>query len=233
MTKEKIKRSVSKGKSLYSFSQKTGLSIKHLYPSFKTLIFIAGCLLAIAAGCESSRKKSPDEKIRLLKQQNSQLQDQIKEAMEKNTQLQKRLNTLTAIKSQHRLDDIYNLKKVNIGGFTNISDKDKDSLYEKLIVYIQPLDTDGDIIKAIGSVEVQLWNLEKPQNQAMLGHWHVDADELRKFWISSFISTNYRLIFDLPEKIGQTDEPLTVRLIFIDYLTGKTFKQQKQIKPML
>jgi hypothetical protein len=35
----------------------------------------------------------------------------------------------------------------------------------------------------------------------------------------------------LPETIDDFEEPLTVKVAFTDYLTGKVFKEQKEIKP--
>jgi len=80
-------------------------------------------------------------------------------------------------------------------------------------------------------VEVQLWDLSKSDSQALLGQWHVKADELKQNWFSTLIKGNYRLMFDVADKVENFEEPLTVKATFTDYLTGKVFKEQRVIKP--
>ena len=110
-------------------------------------------------------------------------------------------------------------------------DKDEDGKKEKLIVYIQPIDKQGDIIKVLGSVDVELWDLNKDAGQAKLGRWHVGLDELKKNWFTTLIGGNYRLMFDITDKVTDFTEPLTVKVTFTDYLTGRVFKEQRVIKP--
>ena len=130
-----------------------------------------------------------------------------------------------------KLENISSLKTVQIGRYTNLFDKDKDGRIESLIVYIQPLDEEGDKAKWPGAVDVQLWDLNSPQtSQVLLGEWHVRPAELKKLWFSG-LSTNYRLTFDITDKIETYQEPLTVTVTFTDYLTGKVFKEQKAIEP--
>ena len=50
-------------------------------------------------------------------------------------------------------------------------------------------------------------------------------------WFATLITINYRLVFDVPETVENLDVPLTVKVTFTDYLTGKIFKAQKVIKP--
>ena len=87
-----------------------------------------------------------------------------------------------------------------------------------------------DIVKAAGTAHVQLWNLEDPNGQALLGQWQVRPAELHKCWISALVS-DYRIILDVsatPELLAQ---PLTVKVTFTDYLTGEIFRDQHVIKP--
>lgn len=192
----------------------------------------AGSLLAVAAGCDSADRPDPlKEQINSLKQEKTQLTRQIKQSGLENKKLKKQIQVLSGLPADAKLENFYNLQRVKISGFTDFYDKDKDGRKEKLIVYIQPIDQDGDVVKAIGSVEVQLWNLNQPNGQALLGQWRVEPDELRKLWFATLITINYRLTFDVADKIEKLEEPLTVKLTFTDHLSGKVFKEQKVIKP--
>ena len=143
----------------------------------------------------------------------------------------KQIKTLAGIEHELRFENLYNLQNVKIHKYTNLYDKDNDGRYEKLIVYIQPIDEQGDVVKAAGSVDVQLWDLNKDAADAKLGQWHVKPNELKELWFATLITINYRLTFDLPEPIENFNQPLTVKLTFTDYLTGKVFQEQKVIEP--
>jgi ribosome-binding ATPase YchF (GTP1/OBG family) len=192
----------------------------------------AACLLICTAGCENANKKSPlAEQIQQLKQEKTELTRQIERSENENEQLQKQILVLSDLPEEAKAENLYRLQRVKVTRYTNFYDKDKDGQKEKLIVYIQPLDEEGDIVKATGAVDVQLWDLNKEANQALLGQWQVTPEQLKKLWFATLVTINYRLTFDVADKIGNIQEPLTVKVTFTDYLTGKVFKEQKVIRP--
>ena len=201
--------------------------------SHKYLVYLCAYALVLlfAGGCESTNSKIPlVEQIQTLKEEKKQLISQIERFKAGNEQLKKQIQVLSGL-PEDKLEGLYKLQKIKIGRYTNLYDKDKDGKKEKLIVYIQPIDEEGDIVKAAGAVDVQLWDLNKEAGQALLGQWHVKPDELKKLWFATIITINYRLTFDVADKIDKFEEPLTVRVTFTDYLSGKVFKEQKVIKP--
>lgn len=195
----------------------------------KVIIILAGGLLALAAGCENGNAKS--EQIRVLRLEKDKLTWQIKESQAEREQLEKQVEVLAGLGAEVRLANLYTIEKVNVTKYTNLYDKNKDGQAEKLIVYIQPRDAQGDIIKAAGSVEVELWDLSEKQGQALLGEWKVGPENLKKMWFATVVTTNYRLMFDVGDKIEEFDSPLTVKVKFTDYLSGKVFEEQKVIEP--
>jgi hypothetical protein len=195
-------------------------------------IILVGCLLTIAAGCENGGSKpSLKEEINTLRQENTELQSQIEQSKSEAEQLKRQVQVLSDLPPEVRIEDLYDLQKIKITRYTNLYDKNKDGKKEKLIVYIQPIDEEDDIVKATGAVDVQLWNLNKEDGQALLGEWHVEPDELKKNWFATLITINYRLVFDVAGKITGDEEDLVVKVTFTDYLAGKVFKEQKIIKP--
>ena len=207
-------------------SKKTNFIFCGLY------LTVVGCLLVIAAGCENtSGKLSLKEEISILRQEKAELKDQIERSESEAEQLKKQIQVLSDLPADVRLEHLYDIQKIKITRYTGFYDKDKDGKKEKLIVYIQPIDEQGDIVKATGSVDVQLWDLNKQDGEALLGQWRVGPDELEKLWIATLITINYRLPFDAGDIVDKAEGPLTVKVTFTDYLTGKVFNEQRAIKP--
>jgi hypothetical protein len=189
-------------------------------------------LLVLIAGCKNpgGQTVSP-ERIVKLEQEQIQLQREVALLKTENDQLKKQINVLSELPKEVKGENIYCLQRIKIHGYTNIYDKDEDDTKESLIVYIQPIDQDGDIIKAAGEVEIQLWDLNRDDSKALLAQWTVTSEELRKCWLTTLITMNYRMVFNVSDKVEQYEEPLTVKVTFTDYLSGKIFKEQRVIEP--
>jgi hypothetical protein len=126
------------------------------------------------------------------------------------------------------------LQALKIGRYTNIYEEDGNSGTpgnKKLIVYVVPVDETGDDIKAAGAADVQLWDLNKKESEALLGQWQIEPNELKKLWLDSFLGGSYRLVFDVSQIVTKVEKPLTVKVNFTDYLSGKTFTEEFVIKP--
>ena len=147
-----------------------------------------------------------------------------------NEQLKKQISVLQKLPDNVKGENLYKLENVKIHNYSALYDENKDGKLDTLIVRIQPVDNHGDTIKAAGNVEIELWNLNKPEGQAQIGKWQVGLEELKKTWNNTLVA-NYRLTFDISGKIDKLVEPLTLKMIFTDYLTGKTFQGQKVIEP--
>jgi hypothetical protein len=198
----------------------------------KIIVIIAIVLAAVAAGCGGPGKDlARRNELDSLRLEKSRLENEIRKAQEENAQFKEQFRVLSGVEKDVEIEKIYDLKSVRLTKYTNLYDKDDDGDRETLIVYLQPVDNDGDIVKAAGAVDVQLWDLSKEAQHAMLGQWRVEPDELKKLWYNLLLAVNYRLAFDAGEDVAEFKEPLTVKVTFTDYVTGKVFKEQRVIKP--
>jgi hypothetical protein len=198
-------------------------------------ILAAATVLLAGCGIGSERKSAAEMKAQDLERQKATVNTELERCRIENRQLADQIRALSALPKEGR-ENLYELRAVKIAKYTNWYDQDEDGKREKLIVYFQPIDTVGDVVKAAGSVAVQLWNLNDPNSQAMLGQWQVQPAELRKLWYASIVTSTYRLTFDVPAAPAQDltalqAQPLTVRITFTDYLTGKIFHDQQVIEP--
>lgn len=211
--------------------------MKHQWNRSAGACMILAAAAALLAGCGiGSARKSPAEmKARDLERQKATVNTELEQCRIENRQLAEQIRALSALPKEGR-ENLYELRAVRITKYTDWYDRDEDGKREKLIVYLQPIDEMGDVVKAAGSVAVQLWNLNDPNSQALLGQWQVQPAELRKLWYASIVTSTYRLTFDVPATPTQNltalqAQPLTVRVTFTDYLTGKIFHDQQVIEP--
>ncbi|MCK5000693.1 MAG: hypothetical protein KAS23_14215 [Anaerohalosphaera sp.] len=189
-------------------------------------------LLLIAAavtGCSKSTVKPQWEKISELQKKNSLLDQQTKELTEQMEELQKLNKTLASLDKEARSDALNRLDRIEIQNRSGLYDKDDNGTKEKLIVYIKPFDDTPDPFKAAGRVEVELWNLDAEPQQARIGKWTVEPQQLKKLWSATFMTGYFRLTFDLENQIKEPAQNLTIKVKFTDYITGKVLNTQKAI----
>jgi hypothetical protein len=203
---------------------------KALRADFINFAFYILIFAFLFAGCQQSNESKPLQlKIERLTQERAQLREDLAQSNSEKEQLEKQIQALSGLPEDVRLDNLYRLQRVKIHRYTDLLDEDEDGKMEKLVVYVQPVDDDGDIIKATGAVDVQLWDLNQTNGEALLGQWSVGVEELKKRWVT-FLVINYRLTFDLTEKVEHLEKPLTVKVTFTDYLSGKVFNEQRVIE---
>jgi hypothetical protein len=193
-----------------------------------TVTFICAMIL-LACGCGGAKGRiaAATDTVN-LKEQNRQCTDKLHKSQVEVEQLKKQVAVISELKSGLKLESLYNLQSLTITRYTGLYDNEAGKK-ERLVVYIQPIDDDGDVIKATGSVDVELWDLSKPDH-AQLGKWHIEPAELKKMWVATLVSINYRLPFDVGDKILNTKGDLTVKVTFTDYIFGKVFTEQFVVK---
>jgi hypothetical protein len=127
---------------------------------------------------------------------------------------------------QERLDELFTVVDISIGRLTGGADTNLDQPGdEALRVYIRPIDSNGDPIKASSRVEIELFELEGESRR--IGSWSAGPDELRVNWISFGLVQDFVLTF--PWQTAPTREQLVVRVVFTDLLTGRQFEKHQPV----
>lgn len=95
-----------------------------------------------------------------------------------------------------------------------------------LKVVFTPTDDDAQKFKAAGSIVVEAFDLAK-SDQNKIGEWKWDVDQARSKWNGEMIM--YAYVLECPWAQTPTATNLTVKVTFIDELTGRAISSQKQI----
>ncbi len=204
--------------------KKTASAIKY------RLVVAALAVCALVLGCDRGTEKTLFDQIKLLAEEKTELKLQVEKLQGANEELTKRVETLSALGPEVRLEVLGRLESIEISSRSGLYDKDKDGTKESLVVYVRTIDDAGDAIKAVGSVEVQLWDLEA-QDNARLAQWRIKPEELKRLWSSTVMTSYFRLTFDVSELLRDNENELTVKVTFTDYITGNILRKQRVIQP--
>jgi hypothetical protein len=146
-----------------------------------------------------------------------------------NKQLKEQVATLMGIDKPARTEALSTITAIEITSRSGLYDTNKDNKKETLIVYLRPIDDMGDVIKAAGAIDVELWNLNAKPQEALLKSWAIEPKELKKNWSGSLMTCYYKLQFDVNSVLTGKEKDLTLKAQFTDYLTGKVLKGQQVI----
>ena len=94
-----------------------------------------------------------------------------------------------------------------------------------VVVYIRPIDGEGDVIKATGDIQIQLWDLAGATDELLVGEYILDAEHALGRWYGKLMTHHYTV------KCPWRSEPpahneITIRVLFTDYLTGRVLSDQ-------
>ncbi len=196
---------------------------------------LTGCMIAIMAtgGCEQPARPvslaSHEKQLAQLRRDNAQLTEQI---AEKNRQIE----TLQQL-GDKRIDLLPAVERISLGKHTGPIDTDGKPGHDAIKVFLKPIDADGSVIKAAGSVKISLFDLSADESSdesvdekdVLIGQCNWPPEELSKQWSSGFIAYHYSLTCPLPHDaiVAGVKKEITVRVEFVDYVTGKTHTAQK------
>lgn len=185
----------------------------------------------LAGGCNGPAQRDPlknlasaRREVRTLSEKNQALEALVYDQ-------QQQVRSLQAL-GEKRLEKLFYVKQVKLGRYTGPVDLDDDGADDAIKVYLRPIDQHGSEIKAAGEVTIQLFDLAAPAEQNLIGQYHWSVDDLPKQWSSGFVAYHYSFV--CPWKKGPPKhDQITVRVAFLDYLTGKSFSVQKICKVRL
>jgi hypothetical protein len=193
------------------------------------LTIVVGALLLMAAGCQGPETTNKWDKISRLENERANLTAKVLDLEGKNEQLTQQIGTLAKFDRELRFDIVSNLDRVVINKRSGFFDKDDDGKEETLIVYVTTYDDSGDVVKTTGDINLQLWDLSKEPQEALLCQWDVAAKELKQLWMGMMMTNYFRLPYKVAGLVDESQKEYTIRIKFVDYLTGKIFQEQMVI----
>jgi len=191
---------------------------------------MAGLVLAgAAAGC-SRRTDRIDALSGELVQREARIATLTDEAASLKLQLaepQRQIRTLQGL-GERRLENLFRVDRIRLGRYTGGYAEPGAQVDAGVRVYLKCIDTAGDTIKAAGDVTVQLFDLAG-REPVRIGEYAFGVEDIEKHWYAGPLTYHYRFDCPWPDGAAPAHEEVTVRVVFVDYLTGGTFSVQRVV----
>ena len=193
---------------------------------------VAGILTLLAAtccGCLDRNQIDPTLAERdQARQEARKLRKELEQLRTRLAEREKQVENLLAL-GDKRLDKLYLVQRVRFGSATGGIHLDKKPGHDGIKVFLEPIDQHGSVIKAPGAVTIQLFELASPEAKNLLAEYRFDLDETAKHWSSGFLAHHYSFPCRWKARLPKHGE-ITVRVEFLDYLTGKKHTPQQVVK---
>jgi len=188
------------------------------------LAFLPACLLLPAAGCV-------DQEVLKLRRENTMLKEAVEAKDHKLAaqqaaiqELHKRLAEATAI-TEEDLKKIFYPERLVIDTLSGGYNDDGQPGDDGVVVYLKPVDRDGDTLKVVGDIRIELYDLASPPGENRIGVYEVRADDVHQLWYGKFLTYHYTV--KCPWQSGPPrHRELTIRAMFVDYLTQRVITAQ-------
>jgi hypothetical protein len=190
----------------------------------------AAALLALSfltgAGCVSrgnvdvleARLRETQDSLRANERELSQVRNELELAQKETDQLRNRASTVghKVIPAEHaqslgRVSGL-SINRLMSGG----KDQDGDKQDEAIQVIVTPHDSEGDLVKIAGQLEIEAYDLTKSGDDKRIGRWMFEPGEVRKHWHAGFLSSGYQFHLPLDEAPGGKQLLVHARMLTTD-----------------
>lgn len=171
------------------------------------------------------------------------LQRQVLEQKEQIQRLDKRIadqhETIRVLRAQladetgvtpEELEQLFGLSELVIEGRSGGYDTDRKVGDEGVVLYVQPVDNYGDVVKAPGRIEVALYDLNDPSGEFLYHSCVFETAELMdKLWYGKMWTYHYTLKCPWPPSGPPARGRLTAKVVFTHHLTGQRLETQRVV----
>ena len=195
------------------------------WPSCLVLLVV----LSISVGCANKDELLLEAQShnRELRQQLRQSQQRVESQEDTIRRQSEQINNLSKL-GPERLEVLFRVAQIKLGRYSGGTELNKKPGDDGVRVYVIPQDEAGRTVTAAGSIEVNVFNLAD-KDESLLMSYSFSAVEAKKHWQSGGLANHYTITCPWKDKLPSGDE-VTVRVKFIDYLTGQAFTATKQFR---
>jgi hypothetical protein len=139
-----------------------------------------------------SRLRQQEDSVNQLQAQLTTAQSQLQAARRESTDLRTQLADGTRTARVEQVSALGQVEGIELNRYlTGGLDRDGIPGDELLSCLIVPTDSQGNLVKAPGSVSVAVFDLSKPESQQRIGRWEFTPQKSDSLWVSGFLGSGY------------------------------------------
>lgn len=198
---------------------------------------LLGSLLPLAlAGCgqvPAEKYQATQRQLQLAQERVRQLESQIASEQEGFRTLQEQIARLRGLDRKETMDQLVAPVRIDFASMSGGYDADGRAGDDGLVLYIQPFDADGHVIKPAGSLRVLILDPLCPPDQNVVAEYRFDVPTTRKMWYGRLMTHHFSI--RCPWHTGRLPlhSEVTAHVAFFDLLTGRTLTAQKAFNIVL
>ncbi len=187
------------------------------------------------AGCNGFGGNGQVELERTVQEQ----QEQIRTLQEKITDQASTIRGLqTQLTEQRGLrGDAFKMlvypEKIELEPLSGGYDDDAPAGDDGIVLYIRPIDRDGHVVKAAGSLKVVLYDLANPSDRNVIQDYYFDEPTMRAAWFGRMWTHHFTIRCPWPPSGPPAHDEITVDAVFTDLLSGQLLRTQQLFKVTL
>ncbi len=189
---------------------------------------LGAALAACSAGCRSNDKV--ESQLRARESDVHTLKGELGRAEFHNGLLVRELQATRGLPGPfgvvERPSEPYPVRSLRLGRGTRGKPSDAVGGDDALEVMVEPVDTDGQVIKAPGRLHVEVQEVSTEGIKSLLATYDIPADQLRRNWQSGLFNTGYKLTLGWKAWPSLEKLRITARFEMID---GRIFEADKDI----
>jgi hypothetical protein len=190
---------------------------------------------SLLAGCDTVRTEQfleVQREAQAAKEQVARLEGQLSDEQKTVRNLQEQMANLRGM-SPDMMDQLVVPVKIELEKQSGGYDRDNKPGDDGIVLYVRPVDKDGNVIKVAGSIAVTLLDLTKPSTPVVIASYEFDAPTTRSLWYGRLMTNHFTVRCPWPPSGFPTTSEITARVEFTDLLTGRVLTAQERfdIKP--
>lgn len=195
----------------------------------------AGTLLLgalLLSGCNpvpADKFVAVQKEAQAAREEVSRLENQLADEQKTTRHLQEQLANVRG-QDAGTMDALVTPAKIQLASRSGGYNEDGKAGDDGIILYVQPVDKEGDVIKAAGSIKVTLLDLTRPTTPVVVAPYEFDVANTRKLWHGRFMTNHFTIRCPWPPSGPPAGDEVTARIEFHDLLTGRVLTAQEVFK---
>ncbi len=186
--------------------------------------------LTLGSGCAPPPPADDKREMARLQEQNREQKHQIEALLTEVQGLRDQLAKARGFSEEDKAK-IFVPERIEILQLSGGDNYDDSPEHDGVTVYLRPVDSTGDALKVAGDIRVQLFDLENPPGETLVGECIIPAAEAAKSWYGSLMTYHYTV--KCPGKRRPAHPEITVRVTFVDFLSQRVITAQTVVSVLL